>query len=381
MRLLAATCFGNFRPSPTLEMWQTMVAEDGVVLACDGPDVVGMALYLDLWLTVPGGEILPAAGLSWVAVAPTHRRRGVLRGMFVDVHRRIGAAGYPLAALLASEGGIYGRFGYGPATVEQRRSVLRREAIFHPDVPDPGGVRIVAAARHAAQLADIYERWRRCTPGGLFTPEAMWNEVLADREEARDGGSALFCLLHDDGFALYRVRGEERASVEVTKLTAVTVEAHIALWRALLGLDLMQTVSVTTHPADPLPYLLTNPRVVRTTGSEDALWLRITDIPRALEARRYGADLDVVLDVSDAFLDHGGRYQLTIRNGRARCTPTDAAPDVHTDLGVLGSLYFGGHRPAVFAHARRLRCADPTLVPRLETAFASEVPAELGYGF
>ena len=97
-------------------MWRSMMPADGAVVACDGPDVVGMALFLDLRLTVPGGAVLPMAGVSWVAVAPTHRRRGALRGMFDELHARMTAKGYPLAGLEASEAGIYGRFGYGAAT-------------------------------------------------------------------------------------------------------------------------------------------------------------------------------------------------------------------------------------------------------------------------
>jgi predicted acetyltransferase len=77
---------------------------------------------------------------------------------------------YPIAALLASEGGIYGRFGYGAAAIEQRLRVQRR---FHPEVPDPGGVKVISAAEHSNELAAIDERWRRCTPGGLHTPLAV----------------------------------------------------------------------------------------------------------------------------------------------------------------------------------------------------------------
>jgi len=91
---------------------------------------------------------------------------------------------------------------------------------------------------------------------------------------------------------MYRVHGDATSkSVEVTKLTAVTAAAHIALWRVLLGLDLMDTITVDTHPGDPLPYLLADARRVQTTSSEDALWLLIIDIPATLEARSYQADL------------------------------------------------------------------------------------------
>ena len=51
--------------------------------------------------------------------------------MYTDLHKRISAARYPIAGLTASEGRIYGRFGYGPATIEQELTVDRRNAEFH----------------------------------------------------------------------------------------------------------------------------------------------------------------------------------------------------------------------------------------------------------
>ena len=118
-------------------MWRTLMPADGVVIACDGDDVVGMAYYLDLRLTVPGGAVLPMAGVSWVCVAPTHRRRGVLREMFAELHRRMAwrtirspDSRRPRAASTV-----------GSATARRRvvesLSVDRREAGFLDDVPDP----------------------------------------------------------------------------------------------------------------------------------------------------------------------------------------------------------------------------------------------------
>ena len=154
MALLAATCFGALAAGGN----ERHVADDD---ACRQRrrrvrrrrTSSGWRSYLDLKLTVPGGAVLPMAGLSWVAVSPTHRRRGALRAMFAELHGRMGD--YPIAGLQASEAGIYGRFGYGPAMVEHKLTVDRREARFLADVPDPGGVRIVEAAAHREQLADI----------------------------------------------------------------------------------------------------------------------------------------------------------------------------------------------------------------------------------
>lgn len=384
MALLGNTAFGEVMHPDSLAAWQQMVPADGGVVMRDGGadgDIVGQANYFDLTLTVPGGTALPAAGLSYVAVAPTHRRRGILRSMYTELHQRIADAGHPIAALTASEGGIYGRFGYGPATTVHLMTIDRRFAEFHASVPDPGGVRLVKPADHRDTFAEIYDRWRQRTPGGLVCPTALWDDVLADRENARDGGSELFAFLHSDGYALYRVHGEESRSLRVREVTAVTTDAYIALWRALLGMDLMEKVSIWTHPGDVLPHLLTNPRLARVTSSSDDLWIRIMNIPVALEARRYEGDLDTVLDVTDGFRADGGRFSLQIRDGRARCTPTDAPADIELGLDVLGSLYLGDHRPDAFVAANRLRSKDPAVVQKLGAAFACQVPAELGYSF
>jgi predicted acetyltransferase len=381
MRLLDDTSFAASMHTDSITAWRALMPADAAVVACDRDDVVGVAVYLDLQLTVPGGAMLRAAGLSGVAVAPTHRRRGLLRAMLMELHRRIVDSAYSIAALTASEGGIYGRFGYGPATIEQELTIDRRFARFHADAPDPGGVRLVRLVQHSADLAAVYDRWRRCTPGGLRCSQALWDELLADRESDRSGGTPWFAFLHPDGYALYRVHRDGQRIVRVSELKAMTADAHVALWRALLGLDLMDIVVADTHLADPLPYLLTNSRLVRTTARKDELWLRIVDIPTALEARSYQADLSMVLEVSDSFGGHRGRFTLEIRDGRAVCTPTDAAADIEMDLDVLSSLYLAAHPASVFAAANRLRAKDFELIRHLDAAFVSDVPAQLGFHF
>jgi predicted acetyltransferase len=381
MARLDATNFGHVVNEAAMTAWRSLIPDGAALVVADGADVVGQAFYVDLQLTVPGGAVLPVGGITWVSVAPTHRRRGVLRSMFNELHDRIAAAGHPIAGLTASEGGIYGRFGYGAATTVHERSVDRRTAEFRSDAIDPGGVRIVTPGAHYDDFAAVYERWRTTTPGGLARPRALWDDLLADRDEDRAGGSALFAFLHPDGYVLYRVHGSGPRHVKVVELTAATAEAHVALWRALCGLDLMERIEIATHPADPLPYLLADPRQVRTTAVVDDLWLRLMDVPAALQARTYDRDLSVVLDVADGFRCDGGRFALDIRDGRAVCTPTDAAPDATLDLDVLGALYLGTHRATAFAAANRLRGNDSDIITGIDRAFATDVPAELGFPF
>ena len=76
-----------------------------------------------------------------------------------------------------------------------------------------------------------------------------------------------------------------------------------------------------------------------------------------------------------------GDFALEIRDGRARCTPTNATADMSMGLDVLGSLYLGAHKASSFASANRLHANDSGLLARLDAAFVSDVPAVLGYGF
>jgi predicted acetyltransferase len=376
--LLTATSFGSFWHPETFVAWRTLMPQGSSVVVCDGADLIAMAHYVDLKLTVPGGTVVPTAGITWVGVAPTHRRRGLLRAMYMALHEHIAERGYPIAALTASEGGIYGRFGYGPATIETELTIDRRFAQFHRDAPDPGGVRMIQPGAHRDELAAIYDRYRRHTPGGLERPLPLWDDLLADWPDSRGGASEWFSLVHPDGYLLYR---RQAAIVHVEEFNAATADAHIALWRALLGLDLVETVIASTHPADPLPYLLADSRLARTTGAQDGVWLRLMDVPSALAARSYLANLDTVIEINDRFRCDGGRFALQIRDGRARCTPTDVDPQLVMDLDVLGSLYLGVHRAATLVSANRIRAADPELVATLDAAFGTDVPARLGFHF
>lgn len=384
MAVLGAVGFGENWDAESMAAWRTLSAPDSSLVVCDGDTVVGMSGYLDMELTVPGGAVLPAAGISYVVVAPTHRRRGVLRMMYDELHRRIADSGYPIAALTASEGGIYARFGYGPATIDQQFTIDRRFAQLHPDAPDPGGVRLVKAADSGAEFAAIYQRWRRRVPGGLARPQALWDDLLADRENTREGGTEWFAMLHADGYVLYRAHGEHPKTVRVGEFRAVTPAAHAALWRALLGLDLMGNLVIETSPDDPMPYLLTDTRLATTTGRTDALWLRMMNFPAVLKARRYSsesAELAVVMAVHDGFRGDGGRFALTISEGVADCVPTEAEAEVELGLDVLSSLYLGAHRASALAAAGRLRCRDDALVRRLDAAFVTDVGAQIGYHF
>ena len=116
------------------------------------PPPVGVTMCFSFQLSVPGQEVLPAAGVTFVAVLPTHRRRGVLSSMMRRQLADVRDRGEPLAVLWASESVIYSRYGYGRAswylgfTLRRGEGTLVKTAAPVP----PAGQRPAAPARRPA---------------------------------------------------------------------------------------------------------------------------------------------------------------------------------------------------------------------------------------
>ena len=106
----------------------------------------------------------------------------------------------------------------------------------------------------------------------------------------------------------------------------------------------------------------------------DWLWVRLLDVPRALTARGWFTDGELVLDVDDPFLGEHGRYLLTVRDGKADCVPTDREPDLSLDVSDLGSIYLGGTAPSTLVRAGHIRAHRPGAADLADALFRGERP-------
>jgi predicted acetyltransferase len=349
---------------------------DRLLVGLDGHRIVGLSAELPFEFTLPGGALVPATGLTWVSVEVTHRRRGIVRALLERQVRAAADAGQAAVLLYASEGGIYGRFGFGNATVFRRTVVHRTRARLAEPVDATAVQRLTTDAARPL-LPAIYDRWRRRIPGGLSRDEQRWALVLRDRPAQHKGNGALLHLVHPDGYLSYRVKtdwnqGEPDGDCEIVDYVPGSPEAHAALWQTLLGLDLVARINSYRIPVDdPLPLRLTNPRAVDTTHWADGLWVRPTDVPALLGGRRYGVELDCVIAVTDPLLGDG-RYRLQGGPAGATCTATSATPDLELAVADVGALSLGGIRLGGLVRAGRVEVADPAQVARLELAFLAE---------
>ena len=128
----------------------------------DGPDDLHSGIYgvRPMEMSLPGGAVVPIAGLTWVGVHPDSRRRGVLAAMMADHLTRTHDAGTAVSALHASEPGIYGRFGYGMAALQLQVSIGRGTTFTAPHLEDEAS----GITTHLATMAapGVAERMRAC---------------------------------------------------------------------------------------------------------------------------------------------------------------------------------------------------------------------------
>jgi len=314
--------------------------------------IVGTAGIQTRRLAVPGATV-PAAHVTIVSVASTARRRGILtafmRRQFADAR----TAGESIAVLWASEGRIYQRFGYGLAATKLSVTFETNELRLTVPPVVGGRVREAALSELRENLVTLYATVFPGRPGWSSRAERHWDYRLVDIKDWRRGSSPLRAVVYEnatggiDGYALWRTTARWRdtgpnGEVRVVEHAAATPEAYRALWSFLMQIDLTRTVTAWGAPDEPLLHAVSDPRRL-DARLDDALWVRILDVPAALSARRYATDIDIVLEVSDAILaTNTGRWRLSGSPGSATCTSTEDAPDLSCDVRALGAAYLGG---------------------------------------
>jgi predicted acetyltransferase len=336
-----------------LEPERTLVVRDA------GKIVAGASIY-SRTMTVPGGEA-PVAGVTQVGVMPTHRRRGLLTAMMrrqLDDVRDAGREAF--AALWAAEAGIYGRFGYGLASVVADVDVTRHKARLRS--APKAQVDLLTPPDAIDAMRPIYDAVRPTRPGMLDRGGPWWKVRISDPESRRGGAGALRAAVIDGAaYALYAVnaRFEEAVpagEVFIREVMAVDPDGYAAIWEFLLGLDLVRRLNYGLAPSDDaLAHLLTEAQAV-TPRIDDSLWIRLVDLPRALRERTYAQPFEVVFDVEDDFCPwNAGRWALRWDGKTATCAQTSLPAALQLSAVELGAAYLGGTTLEVLARAGRVR--------------------------
>lgn len=350
----------------------------------DGPDDLHSGIYgvRPMEMSLPGGAVVPIAGLTWVGVHPDSRRRGVLAAMMADHLARTHDAGTAVSALHASEPGIYGRFGYGMAALQLQVSIGRGTTFTAPHLEDEAA----GITTHLATMAapGVAERMRACqvahapsSPGTIIGSPDFFSlmslepaEALRDKERRR----VLFARRDGQDIGFVGLRREHKwdnarpSGTVVVGTFCGTPAARLALARRLVDLDLMGTTKLENIGVDdPLLSWVGGPRDTGELQTWDSTWVRLVDLGAAWSLRSYEGDCDVVVEVEDRWAPwNAGRWRLRASGGEGSAMPTDSPADVSLDVAVLGAGFLGRgiggrlraglvreHRPGAYADLAR----------------------------
>jgi len=355
---------------------------DRTLAAFDGEEIVATAAILDFDLSVPGSQ-LPAAGISWVSVRPTHRRQGLLTRMMERQLSDVRDRGESIAALWASESIIYGRFGYGVAALGSDLRIDRTFANLAHGVDAPGRCRMVSREQALSTWPAIYAGVAKGQPGMYSRSENWWKHHSLRYDDPKKAKEATFYVQYEEedrplGYVRYTIKPHWRdnlpdGTLNIEELVHATHGAYAALWNYIFGVDLMSTfASGRSRIDEPLLWMLDEPRRL-VSRSYDALWLRLVDVPSALEARRYPTAGKIVIDVDDSFCPwNAGRYELQAGPDGAICKSTKAKPDLALTAADLATVYLGGPRIRALAQAGRVD-GDADAIKRADRLFSWDI--------
>jgi predicted acetyltransferase len=339
-------------------------------------------------LTLPGGRATTSWAISGVTVSQTHRRRGIARALLEAELRTAVALGLPIAMLTVSESTIYARFGFSPAALARDLTISTRRVRWTG--PEPAGrVHHVTPEQLRDEGHPIVERIRAGRPGEVGYPaRSYWWLRQIGLGVGDDNAKNLRLVRYDDaegaaqGFAIYQLVDNEADFTDHTlklhALVAATTDAYAGLWRYLLEMDLVSTVTAHLRPVDePLRWMIDDFRAVHV-DEVDHLWVRVLDTPAALRSRTYQAPGRIIVRVDDPLGFASGRFALDVdATGQATVTRTGDAPDATLTVNALGSLLLGG------ITARTLQAAGSVSgdAERLDEMFRSPVEPFLSTWF
>lgn len=350
----------------------------------DGRLVAACQLHpLRQWI---GGVAMAVAGVGTVAVAPTHRRRGLAGRMLAAGLQRAHERGDVATALYPFRAAYYAQLGYA-LVGEARQYRLAPYAL--PDAPEERArVRLVEGEEGERAMKAVYAAAARRENGHLERTDRSWLRVWnGEPEQAAvvyygESGDA-------EAYAIVRYRTDLPPAarfLDVEERMWLTDAGQRALygWLASLG-DQWRELVYRAHPDELFDQRIAEPRLPAESAPGWRLWFpaatlmrgpmfRLLDVPGALHRRTLEPAEPVALrvEVRDALLPQNrGPWRVRMAEGGCEVEAHEAGAADGTlaaDIGTISRLYIGD---LAVGDAVRLGLATldrPELAARLDAA-------------
>jgi predicted acetyltransferase len=345
--------------------------------------------WLRQWIS---GVDMPVTGVGGVAIAPTHRKRGLASRLLVAGFEHARERGDVGSALFPFRAAFYEGLGYGLAGEAHQYQVP--PMLLPDDKKERMRVRLVDGEEDAAAMRDIYrEAARNLQTGQIDRTERTWGKSWGRDDLAAvlyrgESGEA-------EGYAIVRYRADlpvDRRFIEVEERVWLTLGAQrgIYAWLSTLG-DQWREVVYRAHPEESFGDRLSEPRLPLLSAPSWGLWFpsatllrgpmfRVLDLPEALRIRTLAADdaLTLVLEVQDRQVpENDGPWRVRIEGGRMSVEPhAGGAADATLVLGMatLSRIFIGALAPWQAVSGGLATVDRPEAIHALDRLFALPKP-------
>lgn len=359
----AQHAFGTHYSDDAAQRWSQIMEGDDAVGAWDGDTLVGTAIALPTKLTMSPNVALSCAGVSLVTVAPTHRRRGLLRRMMEWLTDLAVQRGDAVAALYASEGTIYSRFGFGAAAPSIRISLPYSGMVLGDDRAGEG-VRLLTREQASQVLPALHERLTGLVAGNVNLPQVYWRRLSwPPTEQGHQQIAVLGPPGEERGYATYRAttKWNELApaapdgTLEVDYLLGTDAGSELELWQYLFNIDLVRHLTARLRPSDDVLLQALRDPLLAEVRADEPLWLRVLDPASAFGARTYGCDGQLTIDLADPhMLANTGTWTLEVSGGTGSMSQTSQQPDLAMSASELAAVCLGGTKVRDLCRAGRI---------------------------
>jgi predicted acetyltransferase len=329
------------------------------------------------------GVKMPSMGLGTVAIAPTHRQRGLAGRMVSTALRAARDRGDLLSSLYPFRASFYGRFGYGLAGDTHQYHVAPSAL---PDSDTREAVEVLEQPAGRAEAAAFYESWAPTQTGQLRRTEKLWDELAGGTDRLLVGFRGTDSRLGGYALATYPTQlppNERYLSVEELAWTSAEARRGLYGWLASMG-DQWRGIALRALPEHRLQDWLREPRLNGGPGPGWGLWFpsavvlrgpmfRLLSVADGWGARATQPEsrMTVGIDVTDEELpENAGSWLLRLESGRVVVERGDGAADLRLRLGIqtLGRLYMGSLPPTAAVEAGLAEVDRPGRLGELDRA-------------
>lgn len=328
------------------------------------------------------GQEMACAGVTIVTTEPEYRRRGLVRELMTRTLHRAKADGQPVAALWASMGAIYQRFGYGLASNFNSYRIDPRDVIFRESKSASGHVRRLDAETALPLVKEVYAQSITGKTLTIERPDWFWDAMYLERDKDKRHFAVYFDS--DDmprGFAAYRQKSFTRTesgpdiTLSIPDFIWLDLDCYHGLWRYLCSYDLAGRLEFRFMPDDdPAPHILLEPRRLNQRRS-DGLWLRVVDVPALLRQRGYSQGGTVALTIEDDTLCpwNNGTWTVSSEGGGAvgHVEEGGGGGGLSLSINTAATLLSGHTTASQLARMGKIVCDDARALRTADALFST----------